>query len=847
MRSLGHATSWMPLLLAAFLAAPASADSRTSDSRASKSSAGNNDHTAFFKDHVRPLLTKHCLKCHGHGKTEGGLDLTSRASLLKGGDYGPAIDLENVEESPLLEAINYDGLEMPPTGKLPKSKIDVLTKWAKRGAPWGPNDEPIAAEHEEAGPPAVNDENRKFWSFQPVKRPDVPEVGNPAWIKNPIDAFVLANLESAGLEPNPRAEKLTLLRRATYDLTGLPPTPKEIDEFLADTEPGAYERLVDRLLQSPHYGERWGRHWLDLVRYAETNSFERDGAKPHVWRYRDYVINSFGDDKPYDQFIREQLAGDEIEGRTAEQLIATGYFRIGLWDDEPADRLMAEFDELDDYVRTTGEVFLGLRIGCARCHDHKLDPVPQADYYRMLAFFRGIRHYGVRSPESVAAASLRSIATPEQQASHEKVIADWRGKIDDAKAQMKAIEDSVKDDFIPVEHEEFRHEQSRVSILKKRVPKKLPQENFDRYVALGKRIKHLERHRPQPLHLALCVTEVGPKPATTHVLGRGNPHSPSEEVSPGFPSILGVPDPTIPIAGNDAPTSGRRTVLADWIASEENPLTARVMANRVWQHHFGRGIVASPNDFGMAGLKPTHPELLDWLASEFVQMGWRLKPLHRLIMTSNTYQMSSRANPKALAADPDNETFWRFNMRRLGAEELRDSILSVIGSLNPKMGGPSIYSFIQDEVLQGQSLPGEGWGKSPPAEQNRRSVYIHVKRSLITPILASFDVADVDSSCPVRFETTQPTQCLATLNSEFLHERAKRFAEYLTKQAGDDPKSQVELALLRTLQRPATEAEIARGVKLINELMADDGATPEQALAYFCLVTLNLNEFLYLD
>jgi hypothetical protein len=740
----------------------------------------------FFEKKVRPILADTCFRCHGEMKQKGSLRLDSRAALLTGGDQGPVLVPGQPENSLLIKAISYANpeLKMPPSKKLPREQIEALTQWVKMGAPW-PGADKTTAPTPHRSEFQISAKDRAHWAFQPVQRPTVPAVKNWAWAVNPIDAFVLAKLEAKGLQPNPPATKSELIRRVYYDLTGLPPAPQEVELFLADRSPKAYENLIERLLDSPRYGEKWGRHWLDLVRFAETNSYERDNPKPNAWRYRDYVIRSFNQDKPYDQFIREQLAGDELPEPDADTFIATGYYRLGIWDDEPTDREQARYDGLDDIVATTGQVFLGLTFDCARCHDHKIDPIPQKDYYRLLAFFHNINHY--RNGGSTDEVRLRTEA-------------DGR--------------------------------QSVVYLSREPKPKD------------AEELKRKGRLSPDN---ALCVTEAGCTACETFVLLRGNPHVKGDKVEPAFPQIFDVPAPVIPKPPQDARTTGRRRVLADWIASKDNQLTARVMANRIWQYHFGRGIVRSPSNFGVQGDKPTHPELLDWLASEFVAQGWRLKPLHRLILTSNAYRMSSRGNPAALAVDPANDLFWRFDMRRLSAEEIRDSILAITGTLNLKMYGPGVYPEIPEEVLAGQSRPGYGWGHSPPEEQARRSIYIHVKRSLVTPILERFDLAETDRSSPVRFATTQPTQALLMLNSDFLNKQADLFAERLGKEAAGDVGKQVRLALYRALSRQPRAEEIRRGVDLIEKLRAQDGATAELALKYFCLMVLNLNELVYLD
>ena len=820
-------------------AAPLHAAENESDAR---SEAG----AAFFKKDVLPILKANCFSCHGGEKVKGGLRLNSREDLLKGGESGPGFDADKPIDSLLLSAVNYDSFEMPPKGKLAGSQIAKIRKWIEMGAPF-PKDMLKATEHADAGPPPVNDETKSWWSFQKVKRPEVPAVSQAGFVANPIDAFIAHQLEAKGLRPNPPANKLALVRRAYYDMTGLPPTPAEVQEFIADKSPDAWERLVDRLLASKHYGEKWGRHWLDLVRYGETNSYERDGAKPHVWRYRDYVIQSLNDDKPYDAFITEQLAGDEIPKPTADSIVATGYYRLGIWQDEPVSLEESLFNDLDDLVVTTSETFLGLTVGCARCHDHKIDPIPQRDYYRMLAFFRNVRRYGVRGHDTVLAASVREIDRPEVKEVAARQIRDHENRVKQVEKNLTSIARPVMKHLSGVEKEDFQYEMNRVPILEKYVGKHLEKKKFDRYKNLTQQRDRLRKEKPKGLASALCVTEAGAKCPDTHVLGRGSVKSKGEVVTPGFPSVLSPPEPQIqPIAGGKS--SGRRLALAKWLTDPNNPLTARVMVNRLWQHHFGRGIVESSSDFGFQGSPPSHPELLDWLATDFVAGGWKLKRMHKLIMTSNAYRMSARPNDESLAKDQANESLWRYNMRRLVAEEVRDSILAVNGSLNADhMFGPSIYPTLPAEILHGQSRPGAGWNTSPPDKQARRSIYVHVKRSLPVPMLASFDMPDADKSCPVRFATIQPTQALGLLNSKFINDQARVFADFLHEKAGTELSEQVKLALWRVCQREPTAAEIDRGMKLIDTLQQVDGASPEDAMAYFCLVALNLNEFMYLD
>ncbi len=804
----------------------------------------------FFEREVAPILKANCVSCHGgEKKVQSGLHLTSREGVLTGGENGPTVVLDKPDESTLLEAINYRAYEMPPKGKLPQAQIDVLTRWVKMGLPWPDGEKGQLVHH---GPPVVDEQARNFWSFRPVVRSAVPAVKNPAWVRNPIDAFILAKLEEKGLQPAPAADKTTLLRRLYYAVIGLPPSPDEVEAFVADQSPTAYEQVVEKLLESRHYGEHWGRHWLDLVRYAETNSFERDNAKPFVWRYRDYVIRSLNDDKPYDRFIREQLAGDELDEVTPETLIATGYYRLGLWDDEPADPLLAYYDGLDDILATTGQTFLGLTVNCARCHDHKIDPFPQRDYYKLLAFFHGVKHYGNRSEDSVAAASLRSIAQPAEQDRYSAVVAEYEQRVGDLARQLHEIEEPIVAKLPGGERDDFKDPKSRVPTLKKHIGELITRELFDKYVGLQREKDRLNRQRPKASEQALVVKEDS-QPRDSYILLRGNPQSHGDRVEPGFPAVFtspGAADLRLPLPPHPAgsETSGRRRVLADWIASPANQLTSRVMVNRVWQYHFGRGIVRSSSNFGYQGTPPTHPELLDWLASEFAGSGMKLKTLHRLMLTSNAFRMSGQVDPAAAKIDTENELLSHFDLRRLAAEEIRDSILAVCGNLNlAKQDGPSIYPVISAEVLAGQSRPGQGWEKSTPAEAAARSVFVHIKRSLAVPILAAFDAPDPDAPCPVRFSTTQPTQALGMLNSEFMNAQADMFAKAAQAKAGSDASAQVAFVLRRVLQRAPTESEIDRGLKFLRTTQQNRSASADEALRQFCLLALNLNEFVYLD
>ena len=805
------------------------------------------DSAAFYNEEVLPILEARCFECHGpESELKGGLFLGNRDGFLEGGESGPAVDPDAPEDSLLLDAINYGSYEMPPDNKLPDDEIAVLTAWVKAGATIPEDSELERPEVDHTNPATlVNEETKNYWAFRPIADPAVPQVKNAGWASNSIDRFILNKLENAELSPASPAEKQKLIRRAYYDLTGLPPSMADVDAFVNDKSDQAFEKVIDRLLDSPQYGERWGRHWLDLVRYAESNSYERDGTKPFIWRYRDYVIKSFNEDKPYTQFIKEQLAGDEFEPPTADSIVATGYYRLGIWDDEPVSQKQALYDDLDDIVLTTSQVFLGLTMNCARCHDHKIDPLPQKDYYSFLAFFSGFKRYGVRSHESVQDNSTGPIAVNGKDLERNATRKALDRELVEQDRKINHVNRRLNELMTPPEKEDFKAVEVRVDIARKYVGKGLSKKLVDDYAAAVQRRKEILDTRPPEVAQALLIKEIGKTPRETFVLVRGNANVEGAKVEPAFPSVLSPPEPVIKTP-TMAESSGRRTALANWIASEKNQLTARVMVNRIWQHHFGRGIVASSNNFGNIGDKPTHPELLDWLATRFMEGGWKLKAMHKLIMLSSTYRMSSQSSNKELAADPANNLYWRFNMRRLSSEELRDSVHAANGSLNLKMGGPSIYPIIPQEVLAGQSRPGSGWGNSPAEERARRAVYIFIKRSLVEPLMADFDFADVDSTCPVRFVTTQPTQALSLLNSEFMNRQAAVFADFLRKEASDNANKQVELALTRITQRRPEQSEIDRGLGLI-ESLKKDGVSDDIALKYFCLAMFNLNEFLYLD
>jgi hypothetical protein len=551
--------------------------------------------------------------------------------------------------------------------------------------------------------------------------------------------LVQAKQESVGLTMSVPADRRTLLRRVSFDLVGLPPSVQEVVLFEQDARPDAYERQVDRLLASPRHGERWARHWLDVVRFAQTDGYERDSEKPESWRYRDYVIDSFNVDKPYDQFLREQLAGDELDRVTDETLVATGFGRLGVWDDEPDDKVNAEFEHYDDLVSTFGQSMMGLTVGCARCHDHKFDPIPQRDYYGLVSFFRGVR------------------------------------------------------------------QNERFDAAKKDFPNLVT-------LSTGER--------------ALAMREAGREPAPTHVLIRGDGHTPGAAVEPHFLEVLSLSREaaraSIATPSAEATSSGRRRTLAEWVTRGDHPLTARVMVNRLWQHHFGKGIVPTPNDFGKTGLPPTQPELLDWLATVLVEeCGWQLKPIHRWIVESAVYRQASAAPlAEGNRVDPGNDFLWRQSLRRLDAETMRDAVLSANGQLSLNMGGRGFFPPLPKEVLATQSIPGNGWGQSPPDQLGRRSIYAFVKRTLRVPMLEAFDAATPDQSIAARSVTTIAPQALVWLNSSFMEEESLAMADRLLAMEGED-EDRLRMLFESTLQRLPTTEERTRAVAFLASAEAD--------------------------
>jgi hypothetical protein len=836
-----------------------------------------------FIERVKPLLESRCISCHGPDKAKGGLRLDSRAAALKGGESGPALVPGKPAESLIVQAVMHarPDLEMPPKDKLTKGDIAVFERWIKDGAPWPEmklaNTAPRLSSGERLGnawSDARNPIVRIFggqrldlWSLKAITRPELPRVRQKDWVRTPIDRFVLARLEARGLEPSPAADRRTLARRLYFDLTGLPPTPEEMREFLADRSVDAYEKLVDRLLRSPRYGEHWSRFWLDVIRYSDSNGFDWDEFRPRAWRFRDYVIRSFNDDKPFDQFIREQLAGDELLAGpphdTMEQdyLIATGYLRLG-----PHDNSAASFNEQDrsraelmaDLVDTTGSAFLGLTMSCCRCHDHKYDPLSQADHYRMRAFFEAVKFaddlpLDLASDQEAIGRHNRAFESKvkplEQQ--RDELLKGVKARLREERISKLSQEerDLLKlgqDQCTSEQKEKIQAIEKKIDPRDKEIAAALNVEEKAKREALAEQIDELKSQK-RSFTLGLLATDTDDKIPLTRILFQGNYKQERDSVEAGFISLL---DPNAAALRKplNPKTTGRRLTLAEWVVANDNPLTARVLVNRVWQNHFGRGLVATPNDFGLAGARPTHPELLDWLASELMRQGWSLKKLHRVIVTSAVYRQASSASQsltkRASAIDAENSLLWRQNLRRVTAEELRDSLLKVSGNLLEKSGGPPVWPNLPVEILQANPAflddgpdKTKGWHPSAPNEQSIRSIYLVQKRTVRVPFMETFDLPENSVPCARRTESIVPTQALALLNGSLAAQGARNLAARVRSSGESSPGTLVDLAFDLVLQRKPTSDERRACVVLLEQ----------RNLVELCRALLNLNEFIYID
>ncbi|RMG33405.1 MAG: DUF1553 domain-containing protein [Planctomycetota bacterium] len=813
------------------------------------------DVVRFFETDVRPLLARRCFGCHGPKRQKGGLRLDSRAAALRGGESGPAIVPGKPDESLLIEAVQYALLQMPPNGRLTDREVATLRRWIALGAPWPKSSTRVAAQMRQ---------RTDWWSFRPVADPPVPDVADTAaatadpagrvWSAHPIDRFVLRRLRQRGLVPAPPADRRTLIRRVYFDMLGLPPTQAEIAAFLGDRRPDAWPRLVDRLLADPRYGERWGRHWLDVVRYAESDGFRQDAYRPHAWRYRDYVIRSFNADKPYDRFVQEQLAGDELAPGDPEALVATGFLRHYLYEFNQRDVRTQWKDILTNVTDVTADVFLALGLSCARCHDHKFDPISQVEYFRFRAFFAPLlprddvppvtpavraRHAQALARWEQATASVRRRIDALRQPYLEKAAREAIAKFPEDIQQIMA---KPADRRTPLERQFAYLVMQQVVLEQAKV--KLSPDDEKKLQALQAALQKHERLKPPPLPVAYSVSDIGPTAPRVVIPGS------EQAVEPGFPSAVHVP--AVPIRPPFPGTTGRRLALARWLTQPEHPLTARVIVNRLWQYHFGRGLVETSGDFGHLGTPPSHPELLDWLTRRFVEHGWSLKWLHRQILCSMTYRQSSRHPHAELAVrvDPDNRLLWHFAVRRLEAEPVRDTLLWVAGRLDDTMFGPSV-----------------------DARQPRRSVYTKVIRNTRDPLLDAFDQADGLNSVARRNVTTTPAQALLMLNGRWLLERAGEFAARVEADggriadgAGDQAsawRAAVRASFRLALQREPTAEEVEFAVGYLRrtlQLLRDkrppagpSASDPEwsgpwrAALTDWCHVLLNSNEFLYVE
>jgi hypothetical protein len=767
----------------------------------------------FFEEKVRPLLAENCFKCHGAEKQKGSLRLDSLATILAGGESGPAVVPGKPEESLLVEAINYESFEMPPSGKLNDNAIAVLSNWIKMGAPWPAGDPPIAVAASKVR--TITDEDRRWWAYQPLRDVAVPKVDGTATCRNEVDRFIVARLQQQQLSPAPEADRLTLIRRAYFDLIGLPPTPEEIDAFLSDPSADAYDKLIDRLLDDARYGERWARHWLDLVRYAESDGFKQDAFRPNAWRYRDYVVRSLNDDKPYDRFVMEQLAGDEIAPHDPDALAATGYLRHWIYEYNQRDVRTQWSNILNDVTDVTADVFLGMGMGCARCHDHKFDPILQRDYFRLQAFFTPLR------PRDDL-----PTGTAEELADYHRKLTAWEAKTADLRRQIDEIERPIfqqtanpainkfppdirpmlrkaPGDRSPFEQQiaELAFRQVQEEYDKLNIASKLKGEEKDKWSTLTAELVEYETQKPKPLPTAYCVTDIGRDAPPTMIPGDRK----QEAIEPGFLTVLDPSTAAIESLPEAPNSTGRRTALARWIASPDNPLSTRVIVNRIWQYHFGRGLVATASDFGHLGEPPTHPELLDWLTRQFIDHGWSMKHMHRLMMTSATYRQASlppqAPSPKLQFLDPDNRLLARMNVHRLDAEQIRDAVLAVTGELNPAAGGPSV-----------------------DAGQPRRTIYTKVVRNTRDPLLDVFDAPDGFSSISQRNVTTTPTQSLLMINGSWPLQRAKALAGRLQKEKLDG-EPLVRRAYRLAYGREPTPSQLAAALSFLNE--QSQPATPQ--------------------
>ena len=800
---------------------------------------------AFFETRIRPLLVARCLECHGAEKQKGGLRLDSRAGWQTGGDSGPAIVPGKPEDSLLVAAVRRESLEMPPSGKLPDAEIAAFEEWVRIGAP-----DPRTGDAVKKTTAIDPEQARTHWAFQPLVAQAAPPIRDAAWPRTDVDRFILAKLEARGLHPGPEADRYALLRRLSLDLTGLPPTPEEIAAFLADASPAAYEAAVDRLLASPAFGEKWARHWLDLVGYADQIGTANNIYAEHAWRYRDYVIAAFNADKPFDQFIREQIAGDLLSASRPEeraaQITATGFLILGNVDVVQFDKDQLKADVVDQQIEKVGKAFLGQTLNCARCHDHKFDPLTLGDYYGLAGIFNSTESVyllgrGVWS--GVLASELPE--TPEQTSERQRLARENAERIASMKNDQAAAakrRDAV-DLLLKTPPATDDGQATQMALEKERASLE------GRLKDLDGRIRHAEFFAPAP-PLAYAVRE-GKSPGDARITIRGNPHVLGDSVSRGFVQVAfhGTP-PAIP------QSQSGRLQLADWLASEHNPLTARVAVNRIWQKLFGEGLVRSVDYFGLRGETPSHPDLLDHLAARFVREGWSQKQLIRELATSSVYRLSVASDAAAEQADPDNRLLARMNRVRLDAESLRDSLLAASGDLLPTAGGPSLpLEFLENVGIPTPQDPNPAWfrlSRFRPEQARLRTVYLPVVRSSAqqgpSDILNFFDFTQPAQFAGQRPATSVPTQALFLLNSPLVKEQSRKLAESLLAAPAPDDRARLAALWLRVLNRPPTAAEVEKAAALLaasNESGAAKEEATRTAWARLCQALLISNEFLF--
>ena len=767
-----------------------------------------------FETQVRPLLATQCVKCHGEHKQEGGLRLDTREAILKGGESGPAIAPHHAEHSLLMEAVRYESFEMPPNGQLKDKQIRQLQRWIDMGAFWPENSEPLRE-----GPASITDEDRQWWAFQPVHRPVVPQVDGDHWSLNAIDAFALRSMHAQHLTPAPRAGEQTLVRRLYFDLIGLPPSADELASFSREAGisgfESAWKNLVERLLADARYGEHWARFWLDAVRYAESDGWNQDAYRPHIWRYRDYIIDAFNTDKPYPDFVREQLAGDEIPEDDPGHLAAAGFLRLGIYEYNQRDARGLWNDIMNEMTDVTGDAFLGLSMGCAKCHDHKFDPILQVDYFKLRAFLEPV----IWRDDIVGATEAEKKKYSEELVKWEDATRSVRDQIDELikpyhDRKWKSTADKFPLDiqacFYKPTAERTSWEHQMAYLVSRQFEeegggplKSMKKEDKEKYDALQKELAAFDNIKPKPLPTLMTVTDFEGTTAPTVI-----PDVPdATPISPGYLTVM-MPSPDASVAEVKAipGSTGRRTELARWIGDGNNPLTMRVFVNRIWQQHFGQGIAATASDFGKLGLAPTHPELLDWLTVEFVENNFSVKHLHRLILASSTWQQSAH-HPNAArqqTVDPSDDFLWRSRIRRLSAEQIRDAMLTCSGELQQKVGGPSVDA------------------KTP-----RRAVYVKSFRNTPDAFMAAFDIANGLQSTSERTSTTTPVQSLLMINGEYPLARAKSFAVRVSK-LFSTPEEQIIAAIGMAWGRRPTNEELAWSLDFLTSPGVN---SPDQQLA----------------